>query len=330
MQSRKLFAAAMAAALGIGLSVESFAQQGIRLSTDNLSFVEEPIAFEAGGFTILVNGLIDLSNTRDLDSDEDDGVLAGVLQLSAEKQLQNALTVGATYRGEENDGYDDQFAVYGRGVWGRVALGDVTEQTEILTERMDGVGNADMNLDNFYGDLEDTGLSYSGRFSAYTAVVSVDEDSNFDLGLVFERPLGNKDYRFAGRFINSEFVASDGTVLDSNGLQFGVELIYSSVLMDAGVGFEQLKASGVRIDRRYLAAGLSYKKHRWSFSLEGLVGDVDGEDESAYSVGARYDIARGLSVNLGLNHVDSAATIDGIQLRSDDTNEFVVSLRYEF
>ncbi len=225
------------------------AQQGLRLSTDNLSFLEEPLAYEVGGFTVLLNALFDLSATRNLDTDTDKGRLAAIGQISAEKQLKNALTVGATYRGEENDGYDDQFAAYVRGVWGRVSVGDVAENTEIATERMDGVGNADLTLDNFYGLLDGDAIAYSGRFSAYTLNGSFDEDSNIDLGVTFERPIGNKDYRFTSRLIQSEYTAQSGEVLDTTGFVITAELIYGSLLSDLSLGYEVLDNNSYDFER---------------------------------------------------------------------------------
>ena len=43
------------------------AAQPLDLSTDNLSFVEEPMAFEVAEFTVLINALLELSASRDQD-----------------------------------------------------------------------------------------------------------------------------------------------------------------------------------------------------------------------------------------------------------------------
>ena len=199
------------------------AAQPLDLSTDNLSFVEEPMAFEVAEFTVLINALLELSASRDQDLDDSDSRLSGAIQISAERQLSNALTVGATYLGEEDGEFEDEIVAYGRGVWGGLAVGNVSKLVENATERMDGIGNADLTLDNFLGGLSDNGLGYFGRFSAYTLNAVIDEDNNLDVGLTFERPLGNKDYRFTARLSEAQLEAVDGTDFDTQGIDMYVD-----------------------------------------------------------------------------------------------------------
>ena len=256
--------------------------------------------------------------------------MSGAIQISAERQLSNALTVGATYLGEEDGEFEDEIVAYGRGVWGGLAVGNVSKLVENATERMDGIGNADLTLDNFLGGLSDNGLGYFGRFSAYTLNAVIDEDNNLDVGLTFERPLGNKDYRFTARLTEAQLEAVDGTDFDTQGIALVAELIYGSLLTDVSIGYEKLETGPFSFDRQYLSAGAIYKKNRWSFSIEGYIGEIEEQDESGYSLGIRYDISRGLSANLGFNHSDSAINQNGIQITDRDSNEVIFSIRYEF
>ena len=306
------------------------AAQPLDLSTDNLSFVEEPMAFEVAEFTVLINALLELSSSRDQDTEATDNRLSGAVQISAERQLSNAITIGATYLGEEDGEFEDEIVAYGRGTWGGLAVGNVSKLVENATERMDGTGKADLTLDNFLGGLSENGIGYFGRFSAYTLNAVIDEDNNLDVGVTFERPLGNKDYRFTARLTDADLETIDGTDFDTKGIALVAELIYGSLLTDMAFGYEKLEAGSVSFDRQYLSAGAIYKQNRWSFSIEGHIGEIEDQDESGYSLGIRYDISRGLSANLGFNHTDSAINLVGIQLTDQDSNEIIFSIRYEF
>ncbi len=318
------------AVVAISTSQLTLAQTQLPINSDNLSFFEEPLAKEIGGFTFLLNGLIDFSVNRDLDNDENEEQVGGLFQISAERQLANALTIGGSYIGNEDDGYDGDAALFVRGVWGRLSVGNVTNLTREATRRMRGVGNAELAFDDTYGEFEDKGVAYSLRLSQMTVNAMVDEDGNFDTGATFDRPLGDKDYRFTARFSDNEFETDAGETLDSKGIKLLGELIYGSWLMDAGIGYERLKGAGISADRYYLSTGVNYKVGRWTTSLEGHYGSVDGESERSTALGLRYDIARGFSANLGVNYIDAAVNVDEIQLQDEDTTEAIFSLRYEF
>lgn len=67
-----------------------------------------------------------------------------------------------------------------------------------------------------------------------------------------------------------------------------------------------------------------------SISLEGHYGQIEGEDEVSAAVGVQYDLARGLSVNLGLNHTDGTASREGTSIVRARDNKAVLSMRYSF
>ncbi len=54
------------------------------------------------------------------------------------------------------------------------------------------------------------------------------------------------------------------------------------------------------------------------------------DSEKSAALGLRYDLARGLSLNLGYNYAESDADIDGVAIQSVDKSEFIGSMRYEF
>ena len=67
-----------------------------------------------------------------------------------------------------------------------------------------------------------------------------------------------------------------------------------------------------------------------SLSLEGHFGRIEDWDEISVAVGLRYDLARGLSANLGLNHAEAGLTLDGARFADTRDTSGVLSLRYSF
>lgn len=309
----------------------------VNLNYDSLSSLEEPIAMELGDTTIILNGLVD-SALFFADVADDDSFISGNFQVSAETQLANSLTLGASYFGaysgrDENtdDAYRDNAAIYLGGVWGTVALGNVTGLVREQTRRRRAVGNGVLVLDDHLGQLEDDGVSYIGRFGPNQLVLSADEDGGYEIGGTYQRPLGNKDYRFSLRFRDSQFTSDDTlTTFDSRAIGFVSELTFGSSVFDLGIGVEHLSSNQVDADRNYVSIGASHKIGTWSASAEAHFGDIEGDSERSYAVGIQYDIARGLSLNLGLNYAEAVIVLDGVRLLDDADTAGIASLRYSF
>ena len=67
-----------------------------------------------------------------------------------------------------------------------------------------------------------------------------------------------------------------------------------------------------------------------SLSLEGHLGRIEGEDERSGALGAQYDLARGMSVNLGVNYAKALVDLGGASFVNTEDTKAVVSLRYSF
>lgn len=308
----------------------------VNLNYESLSSFEEPIAFEVADTTISLTGLVDAAY-RDTDEAGSDSLIVGNFQIGAETQLANSWTLGATYFGSysdedsDEDDYQDNVAVYLGGIWGTAAIGNVTGLVREQTRRARGVGNGFLAFDDQLGELADYGISYVGRFGPNQFVLSADEDGGYEIGGTYQRPLGNKDYRFSLRYRDSEFTSSDNAmVFDSRAIGFVSELTYGSTVLDMGLGLEQLSSTSMDVDRAYISLGASRKFGAWSASIEAHLGDIEGESERSYSLGLRYDIARGISLNLGLNHSDALVSLDGITLLDESDTVGLASLRYSF
>jgi len=310
--------------------------QDLSLNPDNLSFFEEPLAFEVLGFTLTYNQLVDQPVSYDFEKYEDEYNPRIDFQTSIERQLPNALTVGATYYGsferERDSEYEDRWGVFVRGVWGRLALGEVDDTVRVATRRMWGTGNARLEFDDAMGDLDDDfSAAYSLRISAYTLNLAIDTEAQTDIGITYDRPGRWFDYRFTARYTRGQVDSVYGSAeFDTHAAILVAEMTYGSFVGDVGFGYERLDGVDVGGNRFFFSTGLHYKVRRLTLSTEGHYGAIEGDPEASVAVGARYDIARGFSVNLGYNFATSDARIAGVPIRKTHISEVRSSLRYEF
>ena len=333
-----LFSAAIIVA---GLAGAARAED-ISLNYEKLSSLEEPLATELGDVTLVLTGLVDTPLTfgaqDDDDGDDDDAGLVGNFQLGAHTQLANRWRVGLTYFGQyATDGasasgadvdYTDNVALSAGGVWGTVLAGDVSGIVRDQTRRERGAGNGSLAFDDVLGALDDRGVGYLVRFGPWILGGVVDGDAGFDLGAALQRPHGNKDYRLTARYVESVHVPAAGAAeFDSRAMTVVGEFIYGSTLVDLGGGLERLSSDGMDVDRWFTSFGLRSKTGMLSVSVEGHYGRIEGEDEVAAALGLQYDIARGLSANLGFNHAEAKVRVAGVDVRE---TKAVLSLRYSF
>lgn len=311
------------------------ATQAVNLNYDSLSSLEQPLAVELGDTTLVLSGLVDLPGFVDLQGNADtETSLRSNLQITAETQLANSLTLGAGYFGsydnDAQDAYSDNLALFIGGVWGTLSIGDVTGVVGEETRRNRGAGNAVLSYANFMGRLADEGIAYIGRFGPSRISANIDQDSNIEIGWMFQRPIGNKDYRFSARLLSGETTLGDNITFDSLGAGGVAELTFGSSMFDIGMGYETLESQNLDLDRWFIASGVNHKVGRWTFSAEAQFGEIDNQHERSYAIGMICDIARGLSLNLGINNRDSNIATDGVTIRQDDSTEGVFSLRYSF
>ncbi len=323
-----------AAVLGLATAASA---DSVSLNYERLSFFEEPLATEVGDATLELRGTVDLPVSVGLEGDSrEDYNFTGNFQVSAETQTANHLTIGAAYFGQyatedTDDHYTDNVAGYVGGVWGTLIGGNVSGIVREETRRQRGAGNAELAFDATYGTLDDMGGSYVGRYGPVVLNGTVDEDANVDVGFMFQRPLGNKDYRFTGRYSEGTYTSADGsTVFDTQAVGAVAEFVYGSSTFDLGVGYEDFAATAVDVDRWYVSTGAQTKMGVTTLSLEGHYGEVEGQEEVAAAFGAAYDIARGLSVNLGVNYGYAPITVSGISFNDAQETKGIVSLRYSF
>ena len=316
------------------LSMASTSASAVDLNYESLSFLEEPLATEIGDVTLELQGIVDTPYTYNTDLDDGEWSLNSLVQLKAETQLDNSVTLGAVYFGEydtaEESDYEDKFAVFAQSYWGAISVGDVTGMVREETRRLRGVGNSVLAFDDFIGRLDEQGITYTGRFGPSRFAATVDELGQYSIGWSFQRPLGNKDYRFSLRYQDSEYLSSVDTVYLSQALTGMAELTYGSSTFDLAISAENLESDLHSLDRWFVSAGARRKFEAFTFSAEAHVGEFEGARENALALGLRYDIARGLSVNLGINLRDFETPLNGFEEFAWSRSEYVGSIRYVF
>ena len=181
------------------------------LNYEGLAKFEEPIATHVADTTLTLNSINDIRLDFSDNKDNNESV-SSVFQLGAETQLDNSWTLGAAYLGAldsedfEGDHYTDNVAIYLNSSWGSISLGNVTGEVRENTRRKRGVGNANLGFDNSLGSLADYGVSYSVRLGPSQIFTVADKDGNIEAGAGYQRPLGNKDYRFSIRLRDTKSI----------------------------------------------------------------------------------------------------------------------------
>ncbi|MEZ5743934.1 MAG: hypothetical protein R3D89_09470 [Sphingomonadaceae bacterium] len=337
-------AAPFVAATGGIWAAPAFAQS-VDLNYDRLSSLEEPIAVDLGQVTVELTGVMDVPIEFDLDGDPmvdnvDPGFI-GNFQISAQTQLPNRWRLGAAYFGQyatdasqlydNRDDYHDNVAGFIGTSFGTVLGGNVNGQVREVTRRRRGVGNGFLSFDDFYGKLDNWGGAYVGRYGPTVVSAAVDENGDFELGGFFQRPLGQRDYRFALRFANARLTSHDGTTqFDTKGAMAVGEIVYGSTVFDIGAGYEKLESDTVDVDRWFLSTGMQTQIGPWRLSGEAHYGKAAGDKERSVGLGASYDFARGLSVNAGVNYEKARIEAGPVKIVQADAVRGLISLRFSF
>ncbi|MYB88585.1 MAG: hypothetical protein F4X93_01285 [Proteobacteria bacterium] len=315
--------------------------QVVSLNYERLSSLEDPLAMEFGDVTYVLNGLADLPLLLDLDGGADRIEAIGNFEFEASTQLSNRWLAAVTYFGQyvsdsaaetsSEEDYTDNLALSVGSYWGTVVLGNVSGIVREQTRRLRGAGNASLAFDDALGRLGDDGGGYLVRFGPWLFSSLIDDDDNVDLGVTYQRPTGTRDYRLTARYTDSTYTTEDRSrSFDSTAFSGVAEVIFGSTRWDLGAGYEHLSSDGLKADRWYASAGGRIKAGVLSLSLEGHYGQIGNEDEVSAAFGIQYDLARGLSVNLGLNHTDGTAERDGTSIIRKRENKAALSMRYSF
>ncbi len=315
--------------------------QNFSLSSERLTTLEEPLAANVGGVTVEATGLLRGRIEYDPDDDFDDTdsyrpSFLGNFQISATTQLRNRWNVGVAYFGQYearsgSDEYTDNIAGFVSGAWGTVVGGEVSDIVRAETRRLRSNGSIDLAFDDALGQLGNWGGGYIGQFGPSRLSGIVDEDGDFDLGFVWQRPFGNVGYRYALRYTHADFTAADGvTMFDTQAATGSFEQAYGQSNFGIGLGYEYLENDVITADRWFATAGWYRQFGLITLLAEGHYGEIDGQAEISGAGELIYDLSRGLSLNLGFSHSEADVETGGVAVLAEGETGATASLRLSF
>ena len=322
----------------------------------DLSALEDPLALKLGRVTLTFSGTVVLAGQHDFSRANavtgDDAKLAANGQIEIQEKFSNRVTAGLLYYGQYtsdaglynsvcglycntysggNRYYNNYFIAYARTSWGTFMGGNVGNVVRNDTRRRPGYGETNLQGDDFLGQLSRWGGAYQVRLGPVVSSVVVDQDGNFEIGESYQRPLGTHDIRLTTRFRDSAVDIADGLGnLRSTGAGAVGDLTYGSSIYDLGLGYERLTGRGLGLDRWYASGGARTKIGLLEVSAEALYGEIDGSAERAATFGMTYALARGLSLNLGLNYSDANVVRNDVIILKPNTKSATATVRYGF
>lgn len=308
--------------------------QPVNVNYNLSSAFEAPVAYDLAGTTMVLRGRIDLPVGRSFKTNETVNYNPIVNhEVSLERQLSNRITVGAVYGGSyenipgSDNNYADDIAVFAGGSWGTVFAGNVSDLVFEETRRARSIGITQLSGNGALGELSDLSGGYRGRFGPAIVTGVIDENTNYDIGVSFQRPIGVRDYRFTARHNQGQITAADGvTQLDTKSVSGVAEYVYGSSRFDVGAGYEKIEEA----DRWFTSAGVSTKAGPWGLSAEGQYGEIEGQTETAGILTLRRDLARGLAATVALDHRDRQAVVNGTQYLDEKDTRLIAALSYGF
>jgi hypothetical protein len=337
---------AFIASVSLAALAAPVAAQDVAISSERLANLEEPLATEVGPITVEFSGLIDARVDYDFEDgmsgldDGDDAVNPGIIgnfEFNASTQLPNRWNVGVAYFGQyERDEmfggeYTDRVAGFIQGTYGTALGGEVMDIVREETRRVRGIGNANLAFDDALGAAKGWGGGYVSQFGPTRVSAIVNKDGDYDLGFMYQRPSGSSGYRYGMRFTDATYLAPDGlTEFESNALMGTFEYLYSRSIYNLGGGVESLEAGPVTAKRWFVSGGWQRQWGAITTSVEGHYGQIEGQEEKSAAFGLDYGFARGMTINLGVNHSDAQVVVDGITILDEKETTATTSLRFGF
>jgi hypothetical protein len=301
------------------------------INYDRLSFFEEPLAYQTALGTFSVNALSDWEYRSEDNDNARYDQLQFVSELGFSTQLKNDWDVGASYladySSERREEYIDEFRVFVRDQWGSLVAGHIALLAFNQTRRQKSFGLLGIEDDNFTLPLESYGAYYQWTTPTITLLVAIDEETNVEAGGVFDKPIGRFQYRLSVRLNQTDNEEGNAQgVKESRGAALMAQVERGRWLIDAQVLVEN--ADSLQNDKDFelttVSAGMHYQFDRLRLSLTGINREnVLENTERRLSLGARYNMARGLTLNLG-------ASISDSELFPENFKTYAASIRYEF
>lgn len=301
------------------------------INYDRLSFFETPQRVEIGTGTLQLQGALDISYRSENDGLAEFDSQQAEAFLRYETQLENDWDVGISYRinydTNRADSTVDELRIFARDQWGLLTVGNISSLLYDQSRRQLANGLLGVDRDNFTLPLDEYGVFYQWATADTQWMLAVDNDVNIEAGVVFNKPIGRLDYKFSMRANSNENIDGDAqNVTESQGLAIVAQASIGRWTVDSQWMTEQVQLldGSSELTLNTLSMGLHAKFNLLSLSLTGMQRDNELSDtERSLSLGVRYDIARGLSLNLGAN-------IFSTELINNDFSSYAASIGYQF
>jgi len=331
---RKFILFAQALCLGLLLSASIFAQSpsnNFSFNAESVTYFTKPLAYEYQGGVIEIDNAIAAGYRSELNGDStyDQYQLASRLRYLT--QLDNDWDVSFSYLGsydnERFNSYQDIVRVAVKDQWGEVILGNISAVVFERTNRQQATGLFGINDDSFTLPLKRTGLFYQWQTPQLQLMFAVDREANIELGASYYAIIQGNEMTLSARLNNIENTIADAQgVGESQAIALVAQIQRGRWIADAQFQHEKLAflANQNDFELNSVSAGLHYSFNRWQWSLSGISKDNELDDtERTIALGIRYDIARGLTLNLG-------KSVNNSKLFPERFHSYGMSLQYEF
>jgi len=300
------------------------------LNTDSITFLEKPLAYQTKHGVIEFNSQLGLGYRSEQNGQSKYTSYQASSELNYKTQIANdwdlSLQYLSNYQNERSQSYQDLFRIGVSDQWGSVLLGNISSVIFERTNRQIATGLLGANNDQFTLSLENTGGFYQWQTPSTQWMLALDKDANLEAGVSYYKPVNGIEYVIAGRInsVSKDIPDAQG-VSDSSAYAIMAQAQRGKWIIDAQYLQEDISllSSPQSIDLTTLSAGVHYKANRWGWSLSGISRDNEVNDtEQSLSLGFRYDVARGVSLNAG-------KSVNNSKLFPERFHSYAFSLRYE-
>lgn len=301
------------------------------LNSDAITFFEKPFTYEAfdGVFELNTNVAVGYQSQNNGNSKFDTHEL--VTLYGFYKQLDNgtetSITYFSDYANERNDAYEDLIRISAKDQWGEVIVGDVSSLIFERTNRFNG-DNLIPNISNdqFSLPLDNYGVFYQWQTPATQWMIAVDKDANIEVGTRYYKPINGVEYVLSAHANHVENDRGDAQGVNaSDSIALTAQAQRGRWIVDTQLLSEKLSLlSGNSITLKGFSGGIHYKGNRWQVSMNATERENELDDtERRIGIDAQYDVARGLSLNLGTN-------VFNTELLPNKLRSHAVSIQYQY
>lgn len=309
---------------------------------------QKPIAYDIADHTVLLEGVLYTGGTYIFEGENSAGLVplpkewqtfyGGLWDLRIARRMSNSIAYGVDSRfyliGDVENGYstNNRHDVYFRGRYGQISYGNFDERNSLTLSGRSGLsGEANLFFDGYFNTSERRAFRYRARYSSFQVDAAVDDNGDtYNIGLLYRSPSTTRKDSWSVDYHGGDYFG----VYQRDGISADYILSYGSWDFKIGGAWDQFDpySNYETFDRVAGVFCASYKFHAFTWSAGVMLAETNGgELETTYTAGMRYDMARGLSWNLGYYYMDSESTgSDGNPVTAGDFSGVQTSVAYRF